>query len=85
MKKLLILLSATLVGGVLFAQNRVIGTHPAHDGKLLTMEDAVASRAVSPENRFYTWVNDNEYRFNDGSKWVTARLDENLELPVKRG
>ena len=29
MRKYLILLSATLVGGVLFAQNRVIGTHPA--------------------------------------------------------
>ena len=81
MKKLLILMSATLVGGVLFAQNRVIGVHPAHDGKLLTMEEAVASRAVSPENRYYTWVNDNEYRFHDGRRWNTARLDENLELP----
>ena len=85
MKKFLILLGATLVGGVLFAQNRVIGTHPAHDGKLLTMEDAVASRAVQPENRYYTWVNDNEYRFLSGTKWETARLDENLELPVQRG
>ena len=85
MKKLLILMSATLVGGVLFAQNRVIGVHPAHDGKLLTMEEAVASRAVSPENRYYTWVNDNEYRFHDGRRWNVARLDENLELPSDMG
>ena len=85
MKKFMILLSATLVGGVLFAQNKVIGTHPAHDGKLLSMEDAIVNRAVQPENRFYTWVNDNEYRFRDGNKWETVRLDESLELPVEQG
>ena len=85
MRKLVILMGATLVGGVLFAQNRVIGTHPAHDGKLLTMEDAVASRAVQPENRFHSWVNDNEYRFFDGKKWDSARLDENVELPAVKG
>ena len=85
MKKLLILVSATLVGGVLFAQNRVIGTHPAHDGRLLSMQDAITNRAVHPENRYYTWVNDNEYRFHDGSQWATARLDENREVPAKQG
>ena len=85
MIRLLTLLGATLVGGALFAQPRVIGIHPAHDGKLLTMEDAVASRAVFPENRYYAWVNDNEYRFFDGKKWDTARLDENLELPAEKG
>ena len=60
MRKYLILLGATLVGGVLFAQPRVIGVHPAHDGKLLTMEDAVVGRNLTPENRFYSWSNDNE-------------------------
>ena len=43
MKRYLILLGATLVGGALFAQPRVIGVHPAHDGKLLTMEEAAPS------------------------------------------
>ena len=85
MRKYLILLGATLVGGALFAQPRVIGVHPAHDGKLLTMEDAVASRNVSPENRYYSWVNDNEYRFLDGRRWETARLDESVELPPETG
>ena len=84
MRKSLLLLSATLVGGVLFAQPRVIGTHPAHDGKLLTMENAIVGR-LSPENRYYTWVNDNEYRFYDGSKWDSARLDESVELPQATG
>ena len=80
MKKYLILLGATLVGGALFAQPRVIGVHPAHDGKLLTMEDAVASRNVSPENRFYSWVNDNEFRFMDDRTWVTASIGKKGEI-----
>jgi dipeptidyl-peptidase-4 len=86
MRKYLTLLGAALLtGGALFAQNRVIGVHPAHDGRLLTMEDAVASRAVSPENRYYSWVNDNEYRYMDGRRWETARLDESLELAPETG
>ena len=85
MKRYLILLGATLVGGALFAQPRVIGVHPAHDGKLLTMENAVADRSVYPENRYYTWVNDNEYRFFDGTHVETGRIDENLELPSDMG
>ena len=85
MRKFLILLGATLVGGVLFAQPHVMGTHPAHDGRLLTMEEAVASRAAYPENRYYMWVNDNEYRFYDGKKWDSARLDESVELPQETG
>ena len=56
MRKYIILLGATLVGGVLFAQPRVIGVHPAHDGKLLTMEDAVVGRNTSPQNRMFSWV-----------------------------
>ena len=84
MRKHLLLLGATLVGGVLFAQPRVIGVHPAHDGKLLTMENAIVGR-LSPENRYYTWVNDNEYRFYDGKKWDSARLDESVKLPQATG
>ena len=50
MRKLLTILGATLLGGVLFAQPRVIGTTAAHDGKLLTMENAVVGRTMYPEN-----------------------------------
>ena len=85
MKRYLILLGVTLLGGALFAQPRVIGVHPAHDGKLLTMEEAVAGRTVYPENRYYSWVNDNEYRFLDSLRWDSARIDENLELPADKG
>ena len=81
MKKYLILLGATLVGGALFAQPRVIDVHPAHDGKLLTMEEAVASRAVSPQNRFFQWVDDNEYSSLNGRVWERGKIDEKLELP----
>ena len=69
-------LGATLMGGVLFAQPRVIGVHPAHDGKLLTMEESVVGRTAYPENRYYTWVNDNEYRFYTGQGWETGKIEE---------
>ena len=72
----MILLGATLMGGVLFAQPRVIGVHPAHDGKLLTMEESVVGRTVYPENRYYTWVNDNEYRFYTGQGWENGKIEE---------
>ena len=86
MRKGLTLLGATLMlGGALSAQPRVIGVHPAHDGKLLTMEETVTSRNVYPENRYYSWVNDNEYRFFDGRRWDTARLDEGVEIPEETG
>lgn len=85
MKKLLILMGATLAGSALFAQNRVIDVRPAHEGRLLTMEEAVASRSTYPENRYYNWVNDNEYRFLNGQRWDTARLDEGVELPPETG
>ena len=83
MRKYLILLGATLVGGVLFAQPRVIGVHPAHDGKLLTMEDAVVGRNTSPQNRMYSWVNDNEYRYMDGRTMVTATIGKNGEITLQ--
>ena len=73
MRKHLLLLGATLVGGVLFAQPRVIGTHPAHDGKMLTMENAIVGR-LSPENRYYSWTGENEYMFMDGRKMMKATI-----------
>jgi len=41
MKRILTLLGAALLASALFAQNRVIDTRPAHDGKDLTMEEAI--------------------------------------------
>ena len=80
MKKCIALfVGATLVGGVLFAQNRVIGVHPAHDGKLLTMEEAVVGR-LSPENRYYSWVNDNQFGVMNGRQMEMFSIGKNGEL-----
>jgi len=40
-KSLISLLGAALIGSALFAQNTVIDSRPAHDGKDLTMEEAI--------------------------------------------
>ena len=81
MKKHLLLLGATLVGGVLFAQPRVIGVHPAHDGKVMTMENAIVGR-ISPENRYYSWTGENEYSYMDGRKMMTATIGKNGEIQL---
>ena len=81
MRKHLLLLGATLVGGVLFAQPRVIGVHPAHDGKVMTMENAIVGR-ISPENRYYSWTGENEYMFMDGRKMMKATIGKQGEIQL---
>ncbi len=57
-KYLLTLAGAALMGSALFAQNRVIDTRPAHDGKDLTMEEAIF-RGVGYARVAASWL-DNE-------------------------
>ena len=73
LKALLSLLSA-LAGVVAGAQNRVIDVRPAHEGRDLTMQEAVLGRTVYPENRYYQWKNTDEYVFRDGNEWKTGSV-----------
>jgi len=47
-KSLISLLGAALIGSALFAQNTVIDSRPAHDGKDLTMEKPSTGAWVTP-------------------------------------
>ena len=59
MKKFL--LQALLLVPVLsMAQNRIIDTHPAHSGALMSMEEAVG-RSLYPERISYFWTDENTY------------------------
>ena len=58
MKKFL--LALLLAPALCLAQNRVIDTHPAHDGSMMSMEQAVG-RALYPERILYRWVDDESY------------------------
>ncbi|MBR1678316.1 MAG: S9 family peptidase [Bacteroidales bacterium] len=73
LKALLSLLSA-LAGVVAGTQNRVIDVRPAHEGRDLTMQEAVLGRTVYPENRYYQWKNTDEYVFRDGNEWKTGSV-----------
>ncbi|MBR1705957.1 MAG: DPP IV N-terminal domain-containing protein [Bacteroidales bacterium] len=79
MRRSLLLLCTALLGGALHAQHRVIDVHPAHDGKDLTMEDVILNRKVWPENRYYSWVDANQYRFFDGIRRDTVRINTAVE------
>jgi dipeptidyl-peptidase-4 len=55
MRKMMSLLCAALLCSALFAGNRVIDTRPAHDGRLLTMEEVILSRKVRPGGVPMSW------------------------------
>ena len=74
MRYSLTLLCAFLAGSALFAQPRVIDIHPAGNpaGRFLTMEDAILSRAVHPQNLYCRWKDENTYSYYKDGKWETA-------------
>ena len=55
MKKSILLLCVVIVCNALFAQNRVIDTRPAHDGRMLTMEDVILKREMHPSGVPMKW------------------------------
>ncbi len=59
-KSLISFLGAALIGSALFAQNGVIGTHPSHDGKDLTLEEAVY-QGVGYARAAAGWMNNDIY------------------------
>jgi dipeptidyl-peptidase-4 len=60
MKQALTFLVAALIGCALFAQNSVIDTRPAHDGKDLTMEEAIF-QGVGYARAAAAWMNNDFY------------------------
>ena len=58
MTRLLISISLFVAGLTSFAQGQVIGVREANNpsGKILTMEETILARELSPENLYCTWV-----------------------------
>ncbi len=82
MKKLLLLSALLLAAGIAMAQNRVIDLHPAHDGDLVSMEQAVG-RTLYPERVAYRWVDNDSYLRWAGNAYHFYFLDgtERLSFP----
>ena len=71
MKKIGIIFSSLFICGALSAQPGVIETRPANnqDGKVLTMEETILSRELSPENLHCSWLNNEEVLLLKDGKW----------------
>ncbi|MBR6003046.1 MAG: S9 family peptidase [Bacteroidales bacterium] len=67
-----------------FASNaEVLKTRPAGnpDGKLLTMEEAVLSRSVSPKRAYCRWTGDNSFSYYENGEWQKDSVGLSLKRP----
>ena len=71
MKKLSLILGTLCLGLTLSAQPGIVSTRPANDqtGKVLTMEETILSRELSPMNIYATWENEGTLMMQKDGKW----------------
>ena len=73
MKRTILILGSLCLGLALSAQSGIISTRPANDqsGKVLTMEETIMSRTLSPENIYNSWNDRSELIIRKDGKWQT--------------
>ena len=71
MKKISLILGTLCLGLTLSAQPGIVSTRPANDqtGKVLTMEETILSRELSPMNIYATWENEGTLMMQKDGKW----------------
>ena len=71
MKRTSLILGILCLGLTLSAQPGIVSTRKANsqDGKVLTMEETILSRTLSPTNIWATWKDDNTILMNKEGKW----------------
>ncbi len=69
------------------AQPGVIEVRKANHrrGKLLTMDEAILSRELSPKNLYCEWYNDNEIVMFEDGEWKLFDISKRLSRPYKGG
>ncbi len=67
------------------AQSGIIGTREANrpSGKMLTMEETILSRELSPENLWCQWYSPTEILMNKDGKYILFDINTRLEKPFK--
>ena len=85
MTRLLISISLFVAGLTSFAQGQVIGVREANNpsGKILTMEETILARELSPENLYCTWVSPTEVAMYKKGEWVVLDIVTKQEKPYK--
>ena len=76
MKKTYMILGLLCLGLTLSAQTGIIDTRPANpqDGKILSMEETILSRELSPANLYCTWDDNGTLLVNKEGKWLAHDL-----------
>ena len=76
MKKLTLILSVLCLGWTLSAQPGIISTREANaqDGKILTMEETILSRELSPANIYASWEDEGNIFMHKDGKWQSYNV-----------
>ena len=76
MKKISLILGTLCLGLTLSAQPGIVSTREANDpsGKVLTMEETILSRELSPESLYSTWTGSSELVIRKDGKWQAYDL-----------
>ena len=71
MKKTALILGTLCLGLTLSAQSGIVNTRPANDqdGKILTMEETILSRDLSPQSLHATWKSGSELYIMKDGRW----------------
>ena len=70
LRKLMLTVSLLAVSSLVsYAQEGILKTIPAHDGKRMTMEQAVLDRSLYPANNYARWISGSTYACHDGKQW----------------
>ncbi len=78
MKHISLILGTLCLGLTLSAQSGIVNTRPANDqsGKVLSMEEAILSRELSPANLWASWKSTNEIVMMKEGKWQVYDLTD---------
>ena len=75
MKKMSLILGTLCLGLTLSAQPGIVSTREANapSGKILTMEETILSRDLSPESLYSTWTGKSELVIRKDGTWQVDR------------
>lgn len=79
MKRMTLILGTLCLGLTLSAQTGIVSTRDANpqNGKILTMEETILSRELSPANLYCRWKSDHELLMHKDGKWQVLDISSN--------
>lgn len=87
MRKTLTVLCVLCTGMIVYAQKGIVSTREANDpsGRILTMEETILSRELSPASLRCTWQSPSELLMHKDGKWQVLDVKTGRYSPYKSG